>query len=177
MAQTITEKIAEKYGVTPSTTIAGTLKKITNDETGDVNIASLVSKMPAGSGDGGKVLVLDRDIDFSNKGGGNLYYSSSGLDRPFPFWIDSNNLPTITLEIDGTTYVTEQSAISSGASPLLTVGITNPGDTGKTVKAGIAITAYTVHDNSMITSQATYITINTDTIPSGVHRVKVYMEA
>jgi len=48
MAQTIAEKLAEKYDVTPSTTIAGTLKKITNDETGDVNIASLISKMEAG---------------------------------------------------------------------------------------------------------------------------------
>lgn len=48
MAQTIAEKLAEKYDVTPSTTIAGTLKKITNDETGDVNIVSLVSKMEAG---------------------------------------------------------------------------------------------------------------------------------
>lgn len=50
MAQTIAEKLAEKYDVTPSTTIAGTLKKITNDETGDVNIASLISKMEAGGG-------------------------------------------------------------------------------------------------------------------------------
>lgn len=92
MAQTIAEKLAEKYDVTPSTTIAGTLKKITNDETGDVNIASLISKMEAGGGDetftnflmGSTAIVLPKGVKNITSAFTAIIKASSVIDIEIP---------------------------------------------------------------------------------------------
>lgn len=180
MAQTIAEKLAEKYDVTPSTTIAGTLKKITNDETGDVNIASLVSKMETGgSGDDGKVLVLNKEVDFKEKGAGDIYYSGGvDFDKPIPFWLDLENPPTVSIEIDEEEYISEKITHDPGSSSIVFyIGIQNPGDTSATSKVGAYFSGTNVGINRKILQNVSYLMINTDTIPSGVHQVKIYMEA
>lgn len=178
MAQTIAEKLAEKYDVTPSTTIAGTLKKITKDETGDVNIASLVSKMEAGGGGSSRILLYENSaLDFDNTGSGTLRFAQD-LPLLTTYFVDDATAIKLTIEIDDEVKLSDFMTAQPGQDY---VGLKNPGDSTGTATCGLAVCAITVTMtatvNRYIAYKIAYFTINTTDISAGTHSVKIYKEA
>lgn len=174
MAQTIAEKLAEKYAVTPSTTIAGTLKKITKDETGDVNIASLVGKMEAGGGgdEPKRVLLYENDaLDISQTSGDWIFgqYQNEGMtnacfNTSYPGnWILSvdNEELIAPLQID----------TSSGGYYL---GVLSPSDSEHVGvnKIGCRLSA----NHGSYIQNIVLIMLDKNYFTAGTHSVKIYKE-
>ena len=181
MAQTIAEKLAEKYDVTPSTTIAGTLKKITNDETGDVNIASLVSKMEAGGGGDtptpSRILLYENDaLDFDQTGSGTLRFVQN-LPLLTTYFVDDATTIKLTIEIDGEVKLSDFMTAQPGQDY---VGLKDPEDSTGTAPCGVAVSAIsatmTTTLSRYIAYKILYFTINTTYISAGTHSVKIYKE-
>lgn len=173
MAQTIAEKLAEKYDVTPSTTIAGTLKKITNDETGDVNIASLISKMEAGGSSSIRMTLFDNTLSITQSSNSWIYQSWSSphsLKSQLNYRYADTAKWIVNVdgeEIEGTLIN------SSGAGNSTTdyyIGADNPGDTPGTYKIGCHFAAgeYIVG--------ISMVTLDASVFSTGEHSVKVYVE-
>lgn len=168
MAQTIAEKLAEKYDVTPSTTIAGTLKKITKDETGDVNIASLISKMEAG-GSSSRVLLYENDeLDFT-KAGSWLYVSPSDKSLDATFKVDSGNF---TLQVDDEEYTSE---LASGQNSYY-MGVMSPGDTEHIGINKMGCAFNVTSGSPVFITELGMVMLSPTDFTEGTHSVKIYKE-
>lgn len=188
MAQTIAEKLAEKYDVTPSTTIAGTLKKITNDETGDVNIASLVSKMEAGGGQKRRLVAQAEELAFE-RGTDPIVYAtldSRGFFIDEPIFInvkDESHPKYFDLEIDDELVLEHEAWKLPSGSTQPAIGLTNPGDTetlaaGKNYGVSFAMATGTTSwpQARLVVYQFINVMANSEVFDStGTHNVKIYL--
>lgn len=175
MAQTIAEKLAEKYDVTPSTTIAGTLKKITNDETGDVNIASLVGKMEAGGGGSSRVLLYENDaMTFGQSGADSIKYTTMTESFAPPYWSTEE---TYTLEIDNQV-AASGNVVRNPQSGYYYLGLNSPGDSAglATYSGGFRAGYSSSMTGGIIIGVDGEMLIDSSKFTAETHSVKIYKE-
>ena len=77
MSLTIMDKLAEKFGVTPSTTIAGTLQKISGTDIGGQTIADAIEELEIGGGESTKTPYIEFKRDTAELSRGEIKKTAS----------------------------------------------------------------------------------------------------